>query len=296
MFNKVWKHFCYLLECLGMFILYALIRPLPFKWASAVGGKVARLIGPLLAVSNNARRNLKLTFPEITSDEAEEIIAGMWENLGRTMSEYTHLRCKDLWAENSPVEIVNAEIIDQLRDDGKPALLFLGHIANWEYATMGALQRGLKIAQLYRVLNNPYIAWFIGRVHSHITQELVTKGSQGAKQILSVLKRGDHVSMLIDQKLNEGIAVPFLGRDAMTAPALAKLALKFQCPVVPVRVERLKGIHCRVTYYPPLPLPTEGSSDEQVYQLMLAVNNTLSDWIRERPQDWMWVHNRWPRE
>ncbi len=295
MVNKFWKNCCYLLEYLGVTTLITLSRILPFKWASAFGGKLARILGPLFSVSRNALSNLQRVFPEMPADQARKIILGVWENLGRTMGEYPHLKNLDVWGPDSPVEIVNGEIIEQLRDDGKPALLFLGHMANWEYATLAALQKGLKIAQLYRTLNNPYVAKKIAAIHTGIAQELVTKGSQGARQSLEVLKKGVHLSMLVDQKLNEGISVPFLGIDAMTPSALAKLALKFQCPVVPVRVERIKGVHCRVTYYPPLEMPKDGTPREKTYQLMLAVNDTLSLWIREKPEDWLWLHNRWPK-
>jgi KDO2-lipid IV(A) lauroyltransferase len=294
MFGQFWKHFCYVLEFIGTAIFYLILRLLPFKWSSAVSGKIAHIIGPLLPVSDNARRNLKRVYPDIQPNRIEEIVNGMWENLGRTIGEYPHLHKLDIWGEKSPVEIVNADLIEQLRDDGKPAILFLGHIANWEYATLGALQKGLKVTQLYRTLNNPYVAWLVHKVHGAIVQEKVAKGSEGARQSLAVLRRGGHLSILIDQKFNEGRAIPFLGIEAMTSTALARLALKFQCPVVPVRVERLHGIQCRVTYYPPLALPKEGNSEHQVYELMCAVNRMLSEWITERPQDWMWVHNRWP--
>ena len=296
MIKRIVKHLNYILEFIGVVVIIGFCYCLPFRRASDFGGFVARTIGPRLRVSNNARRNLQRVFHDINHHDQEKIIVGMWNNLGRTIAEYPHLNSMNLWAAHNHISIVNGEIIEQLRDDGQPGLLFLGHIANWEYATLGALQKGLKIAQLYRTLNNPYVAWFIGIIHGHLTQELVTKGSRGARQSLDVLKRGRHLSMLVDQKLNEGIKVPFLGIDAMTPAALAKLALKFNCPLVPVRVERLNGVNCRVTYYPPLILPTTGSMEQRTYRLMLDVNTMLSEWIRERPQDWLWLHNRWPKD
>ena len=296
MTKRILKHSRYICEFIGASIIIGLLYILPFTWASAFGGFMARTIGPRLKVSNNARRNVQRVFSDISTMDRAKIIVGMWNNLGRTIAEYPHLRTMNVWSVDSHVEIINGDIIDYLRDDGRPALLFLGHMANWEYATLCALQKGLPIAQLYRTLNNPYIAWLIGKVHGSITQELVTKGSEGAKQSLAALKRNGHLSMLVDQKLNEGIAVPFLGIDAMTAPALAKLALKFNCPLIPVRVERLTGVHCRVTYYPPIELPSVGTVNDKVYQLMLTVNTMLSQWIKDRPQDWLWLHNRWPRE
>jgi KDO2-lipid IV(A) lauroyltransferase len=100
--------------------------------------------------------------------------------------------------------------------------------------------------------------------------------------------------MLADQKMNDGIALPFFGRPAMTAPALAVLALRFDCDVLPARVERLAGARFRLTVYPPLPLPRSGDHHADVAMLMILVNQTLESWIRDRPEQWFWLHRRWP--
>ncbi|MDP6174798.1 MAG: lysophospholipid acyltransferase family protein [Rhodospirillales bacterium] len=100
--------------------------------------------------------------------------------------------------------------------------------------------------------------------------------------------------MLVDQKMNDGISVPLLGLDAMTAPALAQFAVKFNCPVVPTRVERLGGARFRLTFYPPIEAPVTGDKQADIRAFMIQVNDLLSQWIRERPEQWLWVHNRWP--
>ena len=100
--------------------------------------------------------------------------------------------------------------------------------------------------------------------------------------------------MLADQKMNDGIPVPFFGRPAMTAPALAALALRFDCDVLPARAERLAGAHFRLTVFPPLPLPRTGDSHADAAALMAQVNAILETWIRDRPEQWFWVHQRWP--
>ncbi len=275
--------------------MYILFKSFPFEATSAFGGWLGRTVGPLLKQSRIARKNLQQAFPGMSEEQQTKVIGDMWENLGRTVGEYPVLTSRKLYGPKSPLEIVNPEIIDHLREDNKPAILFLGHIGNWEYATLPALHKGLAITQLYRTLNNPYVAWIASRIHTGIAEDLVTKGPEGAKKMLKILKQGGHLSMLVDQKLREGIPVPFFGHEAMTPQAPAKLALKFKCPLVPVRVERLKGVKCRVTYYPPLELPEEGTLSERVYALTLKINQTLEGWIREHPAQWIWMHNRWPK-
>ena len=100
--------------------------------------------------------------------------------------------------------------------------------------------------------------------------------------------------MLVDQKMNDGIAVPFLGQAAMTAPALAVFALKYRCPVVPARVTRLGGARFRITFEPPLPVPDSGDHHADVRTMMTRVNAIIERWIRAAPEQWLWLHNRWP--
>jgi KDO2-lipid IV(A) lauroyltransferase len=171
-------------------------------------------------------------------------------------------------------------------------ILFGGHPALGEIA---APPPGvwLDIAQIYRAANNPLIDRTIARLRGE-SGELIPKGAIASRRAVAALRRGGHVSLLADQKLNEGIAVPFFGRPVMTAPALALLALRFDCAVLPARVERLHGAHFRLTLYPPLDLPRSGDRDADVAALMRMVNETLENWIRERPEQWFWVHSRWP--
>ena len=99
--------------------------------------------------------------------------------------------------------------------------------------------------------------------------------------------------MLIDQKMNDGIAVPFLGHMAMTNPTLGRLAVKYRVPVVPVRVIREKGAHFTVIAEPPLFQKGSGLTSEQ---LTTAANDVLETWIRDKPSQWFWVHRRWTQK
>ena len=124
--------------------------------------------------------------------------------------------------------------------------------------------------------------------------ELIPKGAVAARRAIAMLRRGGHLTMLADQKMNDGIPVAFFGRPAMTSSALAALALRFECDVLPARVERLVGAHFRLTVFPPLPLPRSGDHHADVAALMARVNETLEAWIRDRPEQWFWLHRRWP--
>jgi KDO2-lipid IV(A) lauroyltransferase len=273
--------------CFGAFGL------LPLDWASAIGGALARAIGPRLGISKRARRNIRRALPELADHEIAKTIAQMWDNLGRVAAEYPHLRQIRVFEPGGRVETHGFEHMDRAVAAGRRMIIFSGHIANWEIGMLAAVQYGAEVAQIYRAANNPLIDRMITRFRS-IGGELIPKGTVAARRAIAVLRRGAHVTMLADQKMNDGIPVPFFGRPAMTASALAALALRFDCDVLPARVERLGGARFRLTVFPPLPLPSSGDHHADVATLMTRVNQTLEGWIRDRPQEWFWVHRRWP--
>jgi KDO2-lipid IV(A) lauroyltransferase len=283
----------YRLEAWAAAAAIVVLRALPLDVASAIGGLLGRWIGPRLRVSSLARRNLRAALPELPQSRIEAIVRGMWDNLGRVAAEYPHLRHIRVFDAGSRVETHGIEHLDQALAAGRRVILFGGHLANWEIAALAASQYGLDIAQIYRAPNNPLIDRLVARLRGG-GSELIPKGAVASRRAVAALRRGGHVSLLADQKLNEGIAVPFFGRPAMTAPALALLALHFDCTVLPARVERLRGAHFRLSLYPPLDVPRTGDRDADVMATMTAVNVTLEAWIRECPEQWFWVHNRWP--
>ena len=266
---------------------------LPLDRASALGAAIARRIGPRLGVTKRARLNLRLAMPELGDAEVEAIVIGMWDNLGRVAAEYAHLREIEVFAPGGRVETSGLEHLDASLAAGHRVVLFSGHLGNWEIAALAGGQYGLDIAQIYRAANNPLFDRLIGRLRGD-QGELIPKGAVASRRAVAALRRGGHLSLLVDQKLNDGIAVPFFNRPAMTAPALALFALHFDCDVLPVRVERTGGAHFHLTVYPKLPLPRGGNRDADVLTLMTTVNQTLEGWIRERPEQWFWLHRRWP--
>ncbi len=273
-------------------LFFAVMGALPIDMASAVGGALGRLVGPLLPVSGRARRNLALALPERSPTEREAILKAMWDNLGRVAAEYPHLPRLRVFDTDGRIEVCGREHLDFARESGRPVIIFGGHLGNWEIATIAAGQYGIEVAKIYRAANNPLVDRMVARLRGG--GDLIPKGAAASRRAFAVLRRGGYVALMIDQKLNDGIPVPFFGVPAMTAPALALLALRFACLVLPARVERLRGARFRLTLYPPLSLPTGGGREANVRAVMAEVNRILEGWIRERPEQWFWVHSRWP--
>jgi len=283
-------------QCLqgwGASLAFGAFGLLPFDRASALGGALARRIGPSLGISERARHNLRRAFPELPEIEIARIVTDMWDNLGRVAAEYPHLREIRVFEADGRVETHGFEHMDRAVAAGRRMIIFSGHIANWEIGLLAAVQYGISVAQIYRAANNLLFDRLITRFRGD-AGELIPKGAVAARRAIAMLRRGGHLTMLADQKMNDGIPVAFFGRPAMTSSALASLALRFECDVLPARVERLVGAHFRLTVFPPLPLPRSGDHHADVAALMARVNETLEAWVRDRPEQWFWLHRRWP--
>lgn len=292
-FQRARPRFAHRLEALAAALCFGIFGLLPIDWASAIGGALARTIGPRLGISKRARLNLRRALPALTDAEIARITTRMWDNLGRVAAEYPHLQKIRIFDPHGRVETHGLEHIDQAVAAGRRMIIFSGHIANWEIGMLAAVQYGISVAQIYRAANNPLVDRMITRFRGG-GGKLIPKGAVAARRAIAVLRAGHHLTMLADQKMNDGIPVPFFGRVAMTSSALASLALRFDCDVLPARVERLGGARFRLTVFPRLPLPRTGDHHADVAALMAEVNRTLEQWIRDRPEAWFWVHRRWP--
>src|SRR3974377_37392 len=230
----------------------------------------------------------------------------MWDNLGRLAAEYPHLRKIRVFEPGGRVETHGLEHVDRAIKAGRGLIGVFGHMSNWEIAMLAGVQYGIPVAQIYRAGNNPLLDRMIARFRGH-GAELIPKGTVAAHRSIAALRRGMHLTLLADQQMNDGIPGPFCGRLAMTAPALAVLALRFDCDVLPARIERLDGARFRLTVFPPLPITRNdapldspiprrcpktgrGEPHADAAALMARVNATLEGWIRDRPEQWLWVH------
>jgi KDO2-lipid IV(A) lauroyltransferase len=276
----------------------ALFRALPPAAASNLGGGAARAIGPLIPVSKVADKNLQAALPEMDAAGRKRTIAEVWENLGRTVAELAHIGALKETASGPGYRISGWEHAQAAMGKGGPSLILTGHIGNWEIIPPAMYGRGIDLAFMYRAASNRLVDDMILALREANFGRKVTmfpKGGAGARAAYAHLMRKGHLGMLNDQKLDNGIAVPFFGRDAMTAPALASFALKFRCPIIPVHVVREGPARLHVICEPPLTLPESGDKQADVLALTTETNRILERWIREKPGSWLWLHRRWPK-
>lgn len=291
MASKPVTHF---FEAVGTWGVYYLFKAMPVGVASAIGGWLGRHIGYHFGVSKIARKNLARAFPEKTAAEREEIIRGVWDNLGRLATEFPNVLD---FMTGDCIETEGVEYIEELKRRGGPAIFVTAHTGNWELTGPALMRMDVRpMTVIYRNASNPLVDKMFSDGRAKLGVTLSPKGMLGARTAVAALKDKGFLGLLVDQKMNSGIEVPFFGRGAMTGPALAIFALKFNAPIIPARVIRVGGSRFRFVVEKPLEFPEEKDRDKAVLQIMTMVNQTFERWIREYPEQWLWLHNRWPSD
>jgi KDO2-lipid IV(A) lauroyltransferase len=291
------SHVLQSLSAVVLQLVFALLRRLNIATCSNLGGFVLRHIGPHFPVSRVADANLRRALPELDTPGRQRIIIGVWDNLGRTAFEFAHLPHLRQTDSGPGWEVQGEAHLRAAYAKTGQVLFFSGHLGNWELILPIAAALGIPIAGFYREAANAPVDRVIQSIRHHAAPGLpmFAKGVSGARAALRHVAAGGSLGGLVDQKMNDGIAVPFFGQPAMTAPALAQLALRFGCPLVPARVCRVGVARFRLICEPPLPFVPSGQRAADVLALTTLMNATLERWIREAPEAWLWMHRRWPK-
>lgn len=296
-----WQHihimqdFSYRLQYVGLRLVIAFFAILGLERASYLGGTMARWIGPRIGVSKRARVNLRHAMPELDDAAVEKIIADMWENLGRTIAEYAHLEWLASTESHDHLLIVDEHYTEEARAFGKGIIFCSGHFSNWEMMPFAVRRLNFKGGEVYRHANNPYVNdWIVRLRHKCTGLDQIQKGSRGARILLRILNQGDTIAMLVDQKMNDGVEATFFGQKAMTTSAPASMAVRYGITLIPTYLERVEGTTFRLRFFPPLRANPEAETFGEILRLTQALNDFLEARIRERPHEWLWMHNRWP--
>jgi KDO2-lipid IV(A) lauroyltransferase len=269
---------------------------MPFDKASDAGANWVSAIGPKLSRHRTVLRNLRLAFPNETETWREDVARAAWAQMGRTAAELPHMG-EITFAPGDRAQLINPEHFDAVKASGKGAVFVGGHLANFELIPVVIVRQGITCAMSYRPVNNPLIdkKLLAMRIGYGATLQ-AAKGREGGMTQLRALKRNQSVAMLNDQKYNEGLAIPFFGHDAMTTDAAARMAYQFDVPLIPLAVRRVNNTRFTVTAHEPIAFDRSLEAADAVRAATIAVSKFIEDQVRAAPEQWFWVHNRWPRE
>lgn len=279
-------------------LLRAVRRTNRRRAADFAGGALRRL-GPLLPEHRVGRDNLRAAFPEKSDAEIERILAGVWDNLGRVAAEFVHLAdMRVVGPESDDIDAIILEpaMLERCRRviAGGATLNFASHCGNWEMSGVVAKQLGADSAVLYRRQNLPALSNAVIKLRAGAMGRMIPAGVDAPVRLARLLQEGVHVGMLVDQHYTKGVEVTFFGRRCKTNPLIAMLARQLECPIFGLRIVRLPDGHrFRGEIVGPIEPPRDADGRIDVQATMQTITAIIEGWVREHPEQWLWLHRRW---
>tara|TARA_Y100000591_G_C21784151_1_gene672795 strand:+ start:402 stop:1271 length:870 start_codon:yes stop_codon:yes gene_type:complete len=284
------KFFKYLIEFLIIMFLFLIFKILGIKISSYISGKIFVFIGPLLRSKKTIINNFKIALPQATTNEVEGYINDMWNYYGKILAEYSFLNNFRKDSQNDLIKIRGKDILDNIKKNNENVIFISGHFDNFELMAMALEKSGVKLAAIYRPLNNFFMNKIIEILRKKfICKNQIKKGRSNVRQLLKLFNDGYSIALMIDQRVSESIKSPFFNRDAYTTTIPAQFVKKFNCKVVPIYIERKLDINFEVTVYEPLSFEKE----ENISEITQKLNEYLEKMILYNPSKWIWSHNRW---
>ena len=282
------KNIKYFFQFFLIIIFFALFKILGPNISSYIGGKLFEIIGPIFRSKKLIQSNIKRAFPNINSEDSNKIIKLMWNNYGRVFSEYIFIKDFRSGKLNSKIDIVGQDILDEIKTHNKQVVFISGHLSNFELMAMCLEKSGIKLSAIYRPLNNIFLNQIIEKIRKkYICKNQIKKGIGGMKKLINLKKKNYSTALMIDQRVSQGILSIFFNQEALTTTIPAQLIKKFNIPVVPVYIERIKGINFKITIQKPINF-SQNTSIENITQ---ELNVVLEKMIMLKPEQWIWSHN-----
>ena len=285
----------YFFEFISIISLFCIFRIIGLSNASYLGSIMGRVIGPLFRSKNIIKQNIKNGLGEVDKKRETEIINGMWSNIGRTFAEYVFLKDFKFNKTNfDHIKINGTNYLNEIKNNNEPAIFYSGHFANFELMAMELDKFGIKCAAIYRPLNNFFLNPLMEYLRmKYICPNQIPKGRMGIREIISKVKDGYSIALMVDQRVSEGPRTLFFNKPAHTTTIPAQLALKYNCKLVPISLERKEGPNFEMTIHEPYKIEKTGSKKDDIKNITLKINQMMEKMIIKNPTQWIWSHNRW---
>ena len=289
---KIIKYFFEFVTIISLFCIFKIIG---LKNASNLGSVLGRFIGPLFRSKHITKQNIKIGLGELDQKKETEIINSMWSNIGRTFAEYPFLKDFKFNKINfDHIKINGTEYLDEIKKNNEPTIFYSCHFANFELMAMELDKFGIKCAAIYRPLNNFFLNPLMEYLRmKYICPNQIPKGRMGMREIISKVKNGYSIALMVDQRVSEGPRTPFFNKPAHTTTIPAQLALKYNCKLVPISLERKEGPNFEMTIHEPYKIEKTGNDEEDTKNITLKINQIIEKMIITNPKQWIWSHNRW---
>ena len=284
---KYIKYFIQFFLTIFSFLIFKILGP---NLSSNISGKIFELIGPFFRSKEIIHTNLKRGIPNINSEKLDNITRSMWNNYGRLFAEYMFIKDFRYGKLSKKIQIQGQDILDEIKKSKKQVIFVSGHFSNFELMAMYLEKTGIELSAIYRPLNNIFLNGIMEGIRKKfICKYQIKKGIGGLKKLISLKKNNFSTAMMIDQRVSEGILSNFFNKEALTTTIPAQLVKKFNIPVVPVYIERIKDLNFKIVVHDPILF----SNEDSIKNITLKLNQILERMILKKPEQWIWSHNRW---
>ena len=289
---KISKYFFEFITVTSLFCIFKIIG---IRNASNLGSIIGKIFGPLFRSSNITKQNIKTGLGKLDEIKEAEIIKGMWSNIGRTFAEYMYLKDFKFNKTSIPhMKINGIKYLEEIKKNNQSVIFYSGHFANFELMAMELDKFGIKCAAIYRPLNNFFLNPLMEYLRmKYICSNQIPKGRIGMREIINKIKNGYSVALMVDQRVSEGPRELLFNKPAHTTTIPAQLALKYDCKLVPILIERKNGANFEMTIEEPYEVKKTGNSETDTKNITVKINQTLEKMIIKNPTQWIWSHNRW---
>ena len=285
----------YFFEFIIIISLFSIFKIIGLKNASNLGSVLGKFLGPLFRSKIITQKNIEIGLGKINEVDRNKIIQGMWSNIGRTFAEYIFLKDFKLNKKIfNNIEIKGINYLNEIKKNNESVIFYSAHLGNFELMAMELDKLGIKCAAIYRPLNNFFLNPLMEYIRmKYICPNQIPKGRMGMREIINKFKNGYSIALMVDQRVSEGPRIPFFTKPAHTTTIPAQLALKYNCKLVPISMERKNGINFEMTVYKPYKIQKTDNVDEDTKTITLHINRIIEKMIIKNPTQWLWSHNRW---
>ena len=282
----------YFAEFIIVKFIFFIFKILGYKLSSNLGAFIGKIFGPIFRKKEVILNNLRISNIGQNDKARNNIIDEMWSNYGRILSEYPFIKDFDNNKLSNYLNIEGQDIIDKLKKNNENVIFVSGHFNNFELMAMHLENSGIKLAAIYRPLNNFFLNKTMERIRkNYICKIQIKKGKSGTRDIVKLIKDGYSIALMIDQRVSEGILCKFFEREAFTTTIPAQTVKKYNLKVVPVYIERSKNYYFKVKINDPITF----NNNHSIHDITYALNTKLENMIKKNPDQWIWSHNRWKR-
>ena len=285
----------YIIEAIFIYLLFLLMKLIGLNLGRKISSYLFLNIGGFFRSKKLIKENISNALGNVTDDKIEIVIKSMWKNYGLIFAEYIYLKKFRLNKFSKPhISISGKEILGQVINSGKPAIFISGHFANFELMAMELEKNNIDLAAIYRPLNNfllnPYMV-FIRK--KYICRNQIKKGLAGTKEVIGYMKKKYSIALMVDQRLGESERYPFFNKPAHTTTLPAQLALKFDCNIIPIYLERNKDNFFKMEILNPIEINRTGNLENDKKTITIKINQVIEKMILRNPGQWIWTHGRW---